>query len=228
MKEARGRAAVHAKGEWWTPTTRCTIRDVGPVRRTAISSPCASSIDITQKETGNRIQMDEVGLYTVRDGKIVEERFSIEAVSPSQGPRSARPTPRLRDSINRSRPCELHEARPPRAAEIASPPTRRCRCHHRSNRMHAAAVPIVDDAGDDEASASAKNTGGPASSMPGMPRRSPHRGSRSSQAASAACAPAHCYVAARRGRRRPRTSARPPTAAPGTALAVRPGGTRRA
>lgn len=32
-------------------------------------------IDVTRKASGERVQMDEVGLYTVRDGKIVEERF---------------------------------------------------------------------------------------------------------------------------------------------------------
>jgi ketosteroid isomerase-like protein len=30
---------------------------------------------VTPKATGKRMQMDEVAVYTVRDGKIVEERF---------------------------------------------------------------------------------------------------------------------------------------------------------
>ena len=33
------------------------------------------TMDVTIKETGARQNMDEVGVYTVRDGKIVEERF---------------------------------------------------------------------------------------------------------------------------------------------------------
>jgi ketosteroid isomerase-like protein len=32
-------------------------------------------VDFTIKASGERIQIDEVGLYTVRDGAIVEERF---------------------------------------------------------------------------------------------------------------------------------------------------------
>jgi ketosteroid isomerase-like protein len=32
-------------------------------------------IDLTVKESGERITMDEIGLYTVKDGKIAEERF---------------------------------------------------------------------------------------------------------------------------------------------------------
>lgn len=31
--------------------------------------------DITQKATGNRIQMREIALYTVKNGKIVHEEF---------------------------------------------------------------------------------------------------------------------------------------------------------
>ncbi|WP_352865345.1 nuclear transport factor 2 family protein [Mesorhizobium sp. M0715] len=31
--------------------------------------------DITPKATGERVTMDEVGLYTVKNGKITEERF---------------------------------------------------------------------------------------------------------------------------------------------------------
>jgi ketosteroid isomerase-like protein len=33
------------------------------------------AIDVTVKETGERVRMDEAGLYTMRDGLIVEERF---------------------------------------------------------------------------------------------------------------------------------------------------------
>jgi SnoaL-like domain len=32
-------------------------------------------MDITAKATGERMAMDEVGIYTVKNGKIVEERF---------------------------------------------------------------------------------------------------------------------------------------------------------
>jgi ketosteroid isomerase-like protein len=32
-------------------------------------------MDVTPKATGERTTLDEVGLYTIKDGKIVEERF---------------------------------------------------------------------------------------------------------------------------------------------------------
>ena len=75
MREVRGRANVHAKGEWWTANH--------DVHKFETSGPYVNgdqfalrfSIDVTPKESGQRTQMDEVGLYTVRGGKIVEERF---------------------------------------------------------------------------------------------------------------------------------------------------------
>ena len=75
MKEAKGRTAVHAKGEWWTANH--------DVHKFETSGPYVNGdqfalrflIDVTPKESGKRVQMDEVGLYTVRNGKIVEERF---------------------------------------------------------------------------------------------------------------------------------------------------------
>jgi ketosteroid isomerase-like protein len=35
-------------------------------------------MDVTDKESGERMEMEEIALYTVRDGKIVEEQFFPE------------------------------------------------------------------------------------------------------------------------------------------------------
>ena len=35
--------------------------------------------DVTNKPSGKRMKMDEVGLYTVRNGKIVREEFFYDA-----------------------------------------------------------------------------------------------------------------------------------------------------
>lgn len=32
-------------------------------------------MDVAQKDTGNRMTMDEIALFTVKDGKIAEECF---------------------------------------------------------------------------------------------------------------------------------------------------------
>ncbi|MDQ8727782.1 nuclear transport factor 2 family protein [Bradyrhizobium sp. LHD-71] len=75
MKEARGRPAVHAKGEWWTANHDVHSFEASGPYVNDDQFALFFSIDVTPKATGQRTKMDEVGLYTVRDGKIVEERF---------------------------------------------------------------------------------------------------------------------------------------------------------
>ncbi len=72
---ARGKAAVKGKGAWWY--------DNHEVHSTGIEGPYVNgdqfavrySIDFTVKQSGQRMQMTEMALYTVKDGKVVEERF---------------------------------------------------------------------------------------------------------------------------------------------------------
>jgi ketosteroid isomerase-like protein len=75
MKEAKGRAAVHAKGEWWTANHDVHGFEVAGPFVNGDQFALRFAIDVTPKESGQRTKMDEVGLYTVRGGKIVEERF---------------------------------------------------------------------------------------------------------------------------------------------------------
>jgi len=72
---SRGKAAAAAKGEWWAGAHE--------IHGTQVHGPFVHGdqfavgfhMDITVKATGARQTMDEVALYTVKDGKIVEERF---------------------------------------------------------------------------------------------------------------------------------------------------------
>jgi ketosteroid isomerase-like protein len=75
MKEMRGREAVHGKGVWWFANHEVhSFETVGPfVNGDAFA--LVFKVDMTVKESGQRMQMEEVGLYTVRGGKIAEERF---------------------------------------------------------------------------------------------------------------------------------------------------------
>jgi ketosteroid isomerase-like protein len=75
MAELRGRAAVKGKGEWWYANHDVhSATTTGPfVNGDAFT--LIFELDVTFKQTGQRSQMKEVGLYTVRDGKVVEERF---------------------------------------------------------------------------------------------------------------------------------------------------------
>ncbi len=75
MARLEGRAAVLEKARWWY--------DNHEVHSVETEGPWVSgdqfivrfAMDVTRKATGERIAMTETGLYTVRDGKIVEERF---------------------------------------------------------------------------------------------------------------------------------------------------------
>ena len=75
MAVSCGREALKQKGEWW--------RANHEVHGGSVEGPFVNGdqfavrlrYDLTPKSTGERVTMDEIGLYTVKDGKIVEERF---------------------------------------------------------------------------------------------------------------------------------------------------------
>jgi hypothetical protein len=74
-RESRGRAAAEAKGDWWNRTHQ--------VENTEVHGPYVNGdqfavrfvMDVLVKATGERRHMDEVALYSVKDGRIAEERF---------------------------------------------------------------------------------------------------------------------------------------------------------
>ena len=74
-REAKGLAAVKAKGEWWVANHE--------IHSASFTGPwphddrfiVGFQYDVTNKPSGQRMKMDEVGLYTVRNGKIVREEF---------------------------------------------------------------------------------------------------------------------------------------------------------
>jgi ketosteroid isomerase-like protein len=75
MAVCRGRDAVKAKSDWWYANHEVhSATSEGP-QVNGDQFIVHFSIDVTPKETGQRMQMEEVGLYTVKNGKIVEERF---------------------------------------------------------------------------------------------------------------------------------------------------------
>lgn len=75
MARIEGREGVKAKGDWWNGAHEVhNVQTFGPwVNGDQFSVRWV--MDVTQKESGNRISMDEIALYTLKGGKIVEERF---------------------------------------------------------------------------------------------------------------------------------------------------------
>ncbi len=75
QQEAKGLAAIKAKGEWW--------RANHEIHSAAVTGPwphgdrfiVGFQYEVTNKPSGQRMKMDEVGLFTVEGGKIVREEF---------------------------------------------------------------------------------------------------------------------------------------------------------
>ena len=74
-REAKGLAAIQAKSEWWYANHE--------IHSVSVTGPwphdnrfiVGFQIDVTNKPSGRRMYLDEVGLYTVENGKIVREEF---------------------------------------------------------------------------------------------------------------------------------------------------------
>jgi hypothetical protein len=75
MSACSGKDAVKAKGEWWVANHEVhEFTTEGPFLN-GDQFAVRFYFDVTVKESGERRKMAEIGLYTVKDGKIVEERF---------------------------------------------------------------------------------------------------------------------------------------------------------
>lgn len=75
MREVRGREAVHGKGEWWTANHEVHGFETHGPYLNGDQFALRFAMDVTPNATGQRVRMEEVALYTVREGKITEERF---------------------------------------------------------------------------------------------------------------------------------------------------------
>jgi len=75
MAHLEGREAVKAKTAWWEANHEVHgFETRGPYLNGA-QFALHFTIDVTPKMTGERTRQDEIAVYTVKDGKVVEERF---------------------------------------------------------------------------------------------------------------------------------------------------------
>ena len=72
---ARGKAAVIAKGEWWYANHEVTNSVIEGPYINGDQFAVRFTMDVKVKASGETMHMSEVGLYTVKDDKVVEERF---------------------------------------------------------------------------------------------------------------------------------------------------------
>ena len=71
---------VRGKNEWWVNAHEVHRGDVkGPFPHGDDKFAVLFSYDVTNKESGHRMEMEEVGVYTVAEGKVVKEEFFFGA-----------------------------------------------------------------------------------------------------------------------------------------------------
>jgi ketosteroid isomerase-like protein len=76
---SRGLAAIRAKGEWWNANHEihsATVAGPWPLDDKFI---VGFKFEVTHKPSGRRMTMEEMGLYSVENGKIVREEYFYNA-----------------------------------------------------------------------------------------------------------------------------------------------------
>ncbi len=72
----KGIQGVVGKGEWWENAHEIHESNVeGPWPHGEDKFAVRFAFDVTNKESQQRIKMDEIAVFTVNDGKIVREEF---------------------------------------------------------------------------------------------------------------------------------------------------------
>jgi hypothetical protein len=75
MAVTEGIDEVRGKSDWWNAAHVVHGVEVHGPWVNADQFSVRFVMDVTVKDSGTRITMDEIALYTVDDGKIIEERF---------------------------------------------------------------------------------------------------------------------------------------------------------
>lgn len=78
-QEARGIAAIKAKGEWWSNNHEVHSASVWGPWPHGDRFIVGFRFDVTNKPSGKRMQMEEAALLSLRDGKIIREEFFYPA-----------------------------------------------------------------------------------------------------------------------------------------------------
>ncbi|MDQ2859786.1 MAG: nuclear transport factor 2 family protein [Pseudomonadota bacterium] len=73
--ESRGKAAARAKGEWFMNNHEIHGVEVEGPYVNGDQFVVRFKMDMTPNASGQRMSLDEVGVYTLKNGKIAEERF---------------------------------------------------------------------------------------------------------------------------------------------------------
>ena len=73
--EMHGLDQVRGKTDWWEKNFEVHSAKVGGPFVARDTFVVQFDVDVTEKASKKRMQMTEVGIYTVKDGKVVREEF---------------------------------------------------------------------------------------------------------------------------------------------------------
>ena len=73
--EMRGLDQVRGKTEWWEKNFEVRSCKVGGPFVARDTFVVQFDVDVTEKASKNRMQMSEVGIYQVKNGKVAREQF---------------------------------------------------------------------------------------------------------------------------------------------------------
>ena len=73
--EMRGLDQVRVKTEWWEKNFEVHSSKIGGPFVVRDKFVVQFDVDVTEKASQKRVQMSEVGIYTVKDGKVAREEF---------------------------------------------------------------------------------------------------------------------------------------------------------
>jgi hypothetical protein len=71
----RGRKALQEKSDWWMQTHTVHGASAEGPYVGATGFAIKFRIDVTDTTNGKRMQMEEIGVYTIKSGKIIREEF---------------------------------------------------------------------------------------------------------------------------------------------------------
>ena len=82
-REQKGIDAIRGKNQWWSENNEVHSATVdGPFLANNDEFAVHYNFDVTFKPTGKRNNMEEMALYTVKDGKVVREQFFYRTDTP--------------------------------------------------------------------------------------------------------------------------------------------------
>jgi ketosteroid isomerase-like protein len=73
--EMRGIEQVRGKTEWWEKNMEVHSAKIGGPFVARDTFVVQFDVDVTEKASGKRMQLSEVGIYKVKDGKVTREEF---------------------------------------------------------------------------------------------------------------------------------------------------------